>query len=257
MKINILTVIQSLIISLCLLSANVHSLEPKHQKVVNPVVEAFKNNDQQTIVNLLKYPITRSYPIPAIKNRNEMLNRFSEVFDKRLITMIANSDLNNDWAEVGWRGIMFADGLLWLEETGKIYSINYHSESEEKLKLKIIANQKKSLHKSVNTFEEPILEWKTKRFHIRIDDMGDDNYRYAAWPITKTTSDKPDLILINGNVVFEGSGGNHHYEFKSGKYRYRCYVTVIGADDSPPGDLEVLKGDKVLLSEPVIEVLGL
>jgi len=63
--------------------------------------------------------------------------------------------------------------------------------------------------------------------------------------------------LQKGEIVYDGSGGNHHYVFMSGNYQCRCHVTVIGADDSPPGTLEVSKGDKILLSEPVLQVLGL
>jgi hypothetical protein len=61
--------------------------------------------------------------------------------------------------------------------------------------------------------------------------------------------------LNNGEVVFEGTGGNHYYDFKKGVYLYRCDVTVLGADDSPPGDLIVYKNDKEILSQSVIEVI--
>ena len=56
---------------------------------------------------------------------------------------------------------------------------------------------------------------KTDNYIIRIDTIGKNNYRYASWSIDKKTSEKPDLGLTKGKVVFEGSGGNHLYKFKT------------------------------------------
>ena len=64
------------------------------------------------------------------------------------------------------------------------------------------------------------------------------------------------VALINGGITFEGSGGNHHYTFKNGRYSYVLQVTVIGCDTSPPGWLEVYKDDKLLLSDAVISAVN-
>jgi hypothetical protein len=182
------------------------------------------------------------------------------VFDEVLIEQIATSDLAKDWSMEGWRGITFSNGELWLSEDGKIRTISYRTEKEEKLRKALIEKQKLTLHESIRVYEHPILEWKTKKFRIRIDYLGEHRgkhiYRYSSWGADKQTSAKPDLVLVKGKVVFEGSGGNHYYEFTNGKHIYRCDVCVLGRDDSPSGSLEVYKGDKLILSEAVVEVLS-
>ena len=72
------------------------------------------------------------------------------------------------------------------------------------------------------------------------------------WSSDKRPNDKPDMVLFNGDITFEGSGGNHHYTFKNGRYSYILHVTIIGCDTSPPGWLEVYKNDEQLLKESVI-----
>jgi len=150
---------------------------------------------------------------------------------------------------------MFKDGMLWLDANGKITAINYQTEKEKKERARLIEAGKRNLHVSLQQYLEPVLEWKTKDYRIRIDRTSKVRYRYAVWPIQKATGEKPDLILDNGKLFFDGSGGNHHYDFKSGVVLYRCSVNIIGADDTPPGDLEVYKNNKVILSQPVIEVI--
>lgn len=170
--------------------------------------------------------------------------------------MIVNSDIDKDWGAVGWRGIMLDRGQVWLNYDGKIKAVNYQSDIEKKIKNEIIEVQKNSLHESVRQYVKPEIEWKTRKYRIRIDDIGDYRYRYVSWGNDKEPSDRPDMILLNGEVTFDGSGGNHYYIFQNGNYQYKCYVSVIGTGPSPPGNLEVFKDDELIFSEPVIEVLG-
>ena len=90
---------------------------------------------------------------------------------------------------------------------------------------------------------------------VSILEISDNEFRYSAWSVNKKTSEKPDLVLRNGSITFEGSGGNHHYDFKSGPYHYSCIVNVISAYKEPPGELEVTKLDKVVLKQPVVKVI--
>ena len=236
------------------------AIDKEYHDDISLVIGAFKKQDKKAISALIDYPLNRESVIPAIQNEAELIRRFDEVFDGKLIKQIATSDLAKDWSMRGWRGIMFSNGELWLSLDGKITTINYQTEKEKKLGDALIKKQKLTLHESIRAYEAPILEWKTTKFRIRIDYLGEsrgkDNYRYSSWGADKQTSAKPDLVLVNGKVVFEGSGGNHYYEFTNGKHIYRCDVCVLGRDDSPPGSLEVYKGDKLILSEAVVEVLS-
>lgn len=246
-------------IGLCLFlvfSTHTFALEQQYHPQISAIIAAFKNNDKAAISSHIRYPFTRFYPVPTINNEAELINRFDEVFDEQLIAEIASSDVDTDWEKVGWRGIMLNSGLVWTNTDGKIIGINYQTDKEQQLAKDLIAEDKQALHSSINTFEEPVLDWQTANYHIRVDDMGDNHYRYSAWSIDKKPSDKPDLVLYNGDIKFEGTGGNHHYEFKNGRYRYIISVTVIGCDDSSIGWLEVLKGDKRILFQDVIKAKG-
>ena len=245
-----------LILAICLYASSAIALEQEHRNVVKSFIEAVKSNNRAKVANYISYPLGRDLPIPSIKNKRQFLERYDEVFDENLIKMIVGSDLEKDWDAVGWRGIMLGNGQLWLDYDGKILSINHQSKAEETIKNKLLKVQKNTLHHSVSEYVEPILEWKTKKFTIRVDDLNKQNYRYVAWAVNKKTSEKPDLILFDGEVTFDGSGGNHSYTFSNGIYQYKCFVNIIGTSETPAGELEVYKNDKLILSDPVIKVLG-
>jgi len=242
-------------ILLCLslfFTANTFALEQKYHESVLPVITAFKTQDRAAIAAHIRYPLKRRYPLPDIKNEAEFINRFDEVFDEELVAVIASSNINTDWDSVGWRGIMLNNGVMWIDTDGKVIAVNTQNTTEQAHSEKLIAQDKQSLHSSIKTFQKPILDWKTANYRVRIDDLGDGNFRYASWSIDKNPSDKPDIVLINGDITFEGSGGNHHYTFKNGRYSYVLHVTIIGCDTSSLGWLEVYKDDKQLLFEDVV-----
>ncbi|GAA66673.1 hypothetical protein [Pseudoalteromonas sp. BSi20429] len=242
-------------IALCLsllFTSNTFALEQKYHEFVLPVIAAFESDDKAAIASLVYYPLKRRYPIPDIKNEAEFINRFDEVFDDELVAVIGSSNINTDWESGGWRGIMLNNGVMWVDTDGKIIAVNTQNTKEQALAKSLIEQGKQSLHASINTFEKPVLDWKTANYHVRVDDLGEHNFRYAVWGINKKPSDKPDMVLLNGDITFEGSGGNHHYTFKNGRYSYVLQVTIIGCDTSPPGWLEVYKDDERLLSEDVM-----
>ncbi|MEL0642261.1 hypothetical protein V6260_16795 [Pseudoalteromonas aliena] len=238
-----------------LFTSNTFALEQKYHEFVSPVIAAFKAHDKTAIAALIRYPLKRRYPIPDIKNEAEFINRFDEVFNDELVAVIASSNIDTDWDKVGWRGIMLYNGIMWVDTEGKIITVNTQNVKEQAFAKRLIDQDKQSLHSSVNTFKKPILNWKTANYHISVDDLDEHNFRYTVWSIDKKISDKPDMVLLNGDITFEGSGGNHHYTFKNGRYSYVLHVTIIGCDTSPPGWVEVYKDDQRVLSEDVISAI--
>ena len=232
------------------------ALDQKYHESVLPVIAAFKAHDKTAIAAHIRYPLKRQYPLPDIKNEAEFITRFDEVFDEELVAVIASSNIDTDWDKVGWRGIMLNNGVMWVDTDGKVIAVNTQNTTEQAHAEKLIVQDKQSLHSSIKTFQKPILDWDTAKYRVRVDDLGDGNFRYASWSIDKSPSDKPDIVLINGDITFEGSGGNHHYTFKNGRYSYVLQVTVIGCDTSPPGWLEVYKDEKLLLSDAVISAVN-
>jgi len=99
---------------------------------INHVIELFKSNNVGKISGIISFPLDRQYPIPSIKTKNEFKKRLCEVFDTILIDKIANSKIEQ-WSEVGWRGIMLDDGVVWMANSdGIITAVNYQSDRKRK-----------------------------------------------------------------------------------------------------------------------------
>ncbi|QIO10370.1 hypothetical protein G8D99_07660 [Acinetobacter lanii] len=228
-------------------SSYADQLNTEQQSQVKKIIQLFKYTKIPEISQHIQYPLQRETPIPAIQNAKQMQTRFHQVFDQHLIEKIASST-SKQWSSVGWRGVMLDDGIVWLNES-QISAVNYQSAAEKKLKAQLLAQQKQQLHASVRTFKQPELQFKTSNHRVRIDLLSNGQYRYASWKNNKLMSTPPDLVLNQGRVECEGSGGNHAYLFKSGQYQYRVDRNLIGADDSPEVSLSVTKGNQTVLNQ--------
>jgi len=216
---------------------------------INNVVALFRAKDIDKISRIIRFPLNREYPIPPIQNAKELTQRFSEIFDQILIDKIANSKIEQ-WSQVGWRGIMLDRGDLWMANSdGIITTVNYQSDFEKELRRDLIAREKANLHPSLKSFESPTHKIKTKNYLIRIDELAGNKYRYASWKKGEKETSKPDLILSNGELAFEGSGGNYVITFVQGQYTYKIYRNVLGEKNSPEITLYIEKEGKVILTE--------
>ncbi len=207
-----------------------------------------------SLANYIEYPLRRTYPIPSIFNKKEFVNRYESLFDNRLQKLILVAPLNR-WTPVGWRGIMLYNGLVWLDYNGKIMAVNYESRAEQARQKKLLAKDRATLYASLQTYKQPVLKINTKKYHIRIDRLKNGKFRYVAWKRGMSESQKPDLVLTNGTVKYDGSGGNHRYIFDSGAYQYVVRRVVIGTVHSPEAWLIVKKNTKKILQETA-DVLG-
>ncbi|WP_298392453.1 hypothetical protein [Flavobacterium sp.] len=215
---------------------------------INKIITFFKVKNIDSISKIIYFPLQREYPISSIKNAEEFKTRFNEIFDKTLIDKVANSKIEQ-WSEVGWRGIMLDAGLIWIDDEGKIVAINYQSSIEKNLRKNLISKDRQTLHQSLKIFESPTYKIMSKNYLIRIDKLYANKYRYSSWKIGQKESRKPDIILNNGILKFEGSGGNHVISFSSGKYIYKVYRNIIGVDTDADVTIEVKKNGKTILTE--------
>ncbi|MGO4773698.1 hypothetical protein ACEN2I_18755 [Flavobacterium sp. W22_SRS_FK3] len=243
--------IKLLIIGLIFCSSFVfgQDLKPEYQKFIKTFISNVKNDKKEAVANMISYPFKREYPIPAIKNKAEFIKRYSEIFDISLKNEIIKSNPAKDWSEVGWRGIMLNQGTIWIDTDGRLISINYQSKFEKDLKNKIIAADRENLHASIAKFKAPECILETSKFRIRIDDLGNDNYRYASWSLKKKMNEEPDLVISNGKWFQEGTGGNHRFEFKKGQYIYECYIAPLREKGTAPASLTIYQNKKVILSQ--------
>ncbi|MEJ6776719.1 MAG: hypothetical protein QNK85_05280 [Crocinitomicaceae bacterium] len=221
----------------------------EYEGVVEYFLDCIRNTDFDKLDSIISYPIQRPYPIPPIKNKQELKNRYSEIFDDRLTSLITSSNIKEDWSNVGWRGIMLENGVIWLDIDGSFITTNYTSDKEKDIEEKWIEYEKGLLYNGLKKFIKPIHTIETDKFIVRVDLLENQKYRYASWSKKSDLSNKPDLVINNGEWYPDGSGGNHHFSFKNGEYNYVVYVTILGASETPPFNLEVSKNDKVILNQ--------
>lgn len=228
-------------------SAQTNELSREQIQKIKQLIGVFKTKDKVKIADFISYPLGREYPLKSVKDKNDFIHRFEEIFDKEFVDYIAKSKIE-DWGEVGWRGIMFDDGKIWIDDDGKIVTVNYQSAKERQLLIKAIQDDKNQLPKSLQNFEKPVYLIYTKNYKIRIDENANNTYRYVAWKI-KNQKIEPDIIIENGVLEFRGSGGNHSITFKNNGYTYIIEINVIGAEDTPEVELNVLKQEKTILTD--------
>ena len=185
----------------------------------------------------------------SVENAEELKERFDSIFDEDLIRIITSSDIDQ-WSEMGWRGIMLDDGILWMDYDGKITAVNYQSKYEKKLAKKLTSKVKGDLSSDLrHNFKGEVYKFKTKNYFIRIDELKNGMYRYACWKKENPESTKPDLVLENGKIEFSGSGGNHVITFKNNIYEYKVFHNKIAASGIADITLVVEKNGKEILSE--------
>jgi hypothetical protein len=229
-------------------------LNKKYLPVVTDFIASVKSGSIEKLSTKISFPLKRAYPIPPIKNKQEFAKRYREVFDDEFIKKIINSKPLTDWSDVGWRGIMLLNGELWLDTDGKLIAVNHQSKLEAKEQARLINAEKNKLHPSILNFKQPVLVFETVQYRIRIDDLGNNNYRYASWPIKSKIGDKPALVLSNGQYEPDGSGGSGNFNFKSGVYLYTCFISARG-ENNALGYLIIKENGKEILSQEVKKLI--
>lgn len=187
---------------------------------ITAVVKIIASRDRKRIVQLVRYPLGRGYPVKPIRSAQECLKRFDEVFDEALLSEIAQSSLADDWGRVGWRGIIFKSGALWLNDDYKISAINHETKKAIAVRAKLIAEDKKRLPLALRDFDEPELEWVTSRHLVRVDQKGDD-YRLTVF---QGSSPKKLLFMLhNGTFRLDGQLGACFFDWHASGRTYRVY----------------------------------
>ena len=116
-----------------------------------------------------------------------------------IIPVFAQQNKNSDSA---WTEVQLGGGAsyflmeLWLAyEDGGLICVNYQSKFEIKRRAELIESEKKDLYPTIRHFKEPILLLETDKYRIRIDDLGNWDYRYVSWPIKNSMCEKTEIVL--------------------------------------------------------------
>lgn len=211
------------------------------------------------LANRIVFPLVRKYPLPSIRSVGEFMIRYKEVFDDDFISMIVDSD-DDDCGNSGGRGLQMHGGLVSFRHSNAVMSIDYESDVERQERIRLIEIERKQLHESLREYSDPVLEWETCTYRIRIDRTGDGHYRYAAWRVEESHASKPDIIVDDGQLCCGGSLGAETAAlvFQNGEYKYVVSpyggyrLTVYRTDLTDP--LEIVTSGEVdeVLDEPVV-----
>lgn len=75
---------------------------------------------------------------------------------------------------------------------------------------------------------------KTKKFKIRIDKQPNGKYLYQSWGANSKLTSKPSMIISNGELIPDGTGGNYYYEFNNNGYSYQVWRNYLTDSASTP-----------------------
>lgn len=228
------------------------ALTDQEAQPVYAVIFDILSDNREAVANHVDYPLGRRYPLPSIKNKTEFLRYYDMIFTDEFKQKLVEYN-HVEWMGGNWYGqVAISECLLCGDDYDGVFKINdirYESPQERKLWDEAIEKRKAKLHPSVRSFINPIYIYKTKRFTIMIDEIAEDVYRYVSWKAGKSLSDAPDLILGGGELELHGTMLLRRYVFTNDIYRY--IITPVGfAFDSH--DLEVYKGDTLILSDDII-----
>ncbi|ANF52004.1 hypothetical protein A0O34_16450 [Chryseobacterium glaciei] len=68
---------------------------------------------------------------------------------------------------------------------------------------------------------------KTKKFKIRIDKQPNGKYLYQSWAANAKITSKPSMIIPDGELIPDGSGGNYYYEFVNNAFTYQVWRNYL------------------------------
>ncbi|MBW3521261.1 hypothetical protein [Chryseobacterium sp. NKUCC03_KSP] len=85
---------------------------------------------------------------------------------------------------------------------------------------------------------------KTKKFKVRIDKQPNGNYLYQSWGANTKITAKPSMIISNGELIPDGSGGNYYFEFNNNGTLYQVWRNYLTASaQKAPYTLVVIDGN--------------
>ncbi|MBL7882214.1 MAG: hypothetical protein JNN23_20445 [Chryseobacterium gambrini] len=68
---------------------------------------------------------------------------------------------------------------------------------------------------------------KTKKFKIKIDKQPNGNYLYQSWAANGKVTSKPSMIISEGKLIPDGTGGNYYYKFNNNGYTYQIWRNYL------------------------------
>jgi len=116
----------------------------------------------------------------------------------------------------------------------------------------------KSTTLSYNAFQQvpKTVIIKTKKFKIRIDKQPNGRYLYQSWNANAKITAKPSMIISDGELIPDGTGGNYYFNFTNEGYSYQVWRNYLtdSAKKAPytlvvtdANDREIVRQDGVVV----------
>ncbi|MDN3692231.1 hypothetical protein QWZ06_08125 [Chryseobacterium tructae] len=68
---------------------------------------------------------------------------------------------------------------------------------------------------------------KTKKFKIRIDKQPNGKYLYQSWNANANITAKPSMIISDGELIPDGTGGNYYFNFNNDGHSYQVWRNYL------------------------------
>lgn len=110
---------------------------------IRRVARALATRDKKALAKMIMYPMWEPYPIKNIENEQEFIQNFDCLVTKDISEKVDTTSLFG-WERVGWRGIMYDNGMIWLGDYGdQIRSISYTTPEETALYERLCAEERR------------------------------------------------------------------------------------------------------------------
>lgn len=181
------------------------------------IVDMLNRGDVAALADLVVYPLRRPNPLPDIRSRVEFIAYYHVLFDADFVKRLAAMDTVDVFEHHGNFGVFAGD--IYLDEEGRIITINHNSPAELGLLESETKRAKSNMHTSIREWNRNVLVYQCSRYTVRIDETSG-GLRFASWNKGRSTRSSPDLILYDGTTEFYGTQGGVGYKFKSGEWAY-------------------------------------
>jgi hypothetical protein len=216
MKLILFSIIALFFSPHCLQDDVPKSIKLRYRQIINLVAQ----DDAKALSRLVAYPLRRPNPLPDIATSEQFVAYYQTIFDAKFKQQLRQYDDSYIFERMAY-GLVGGpfNGELWLDYDGKIRTINYESAQETRLRAQLIESIKAQAHPSISDWTENVIVCRSNNLLIRVDRTAK-GLRYVSWSKGHTISDKPDLILYDGNEEAQGAAGGWTWTFTNGRWTY-------------------------------------
>ena len=183
--------------------------------IIQDIIRYGSEGNLEKLSHYVSYPLWRPYPLPMIKDSSEFMKYANIIWDDSLKNVMKTLK-PEDWSSCGWRGYTFKDGeYIWMDGD-LITRINYDSKKELLLKEKLIEEEQRMLHPSLqNDIESMWISFKeiNDHFYGRIDEMKNKKRRICIYDKSQEISEMPKFVALDSIYDIQGSMHNTYLLF--------------------------------------------